>query len=115
MEGQRRDVLHLKDSVLILLSGVIGGHITEKVIGRCLHRATKIGPDVVILDIDSDGGAVNDQEEIIMQIIKWKKDNPTIQLVAYVENAMSAVAYNCYALRKDLCKAWFSNWFHNLL
>lgn len=82
---------------LIPLHGQVGGLIGDSTIGTfdavlleaCLEEASKNGASLVVLDIQSPGGLVDEMEAISELILDW---NDRLRIVAWPNEAFSAAA-----------------------
>jgi ATP-dependent protease ClpP protease subunit len=79
----------------IPLSGVVGRTMTAAYLSRAFEDARTRKPTVVILEIDSPGGAVAEVEKLMRVITDAKKD---LRIVAFVRQAISAAAITALAV-----------------
>ncbi len=76
----------------IPLHGEFGAAIDGPTLGACLDHARQVGPDVVVLDIDSPGGALETLVDVAERLGRFSRDT-SIPLIAFVNNdALSAAA-----------------------
>lgn len=71
---------------VVRLHGEVGRYITASIIGKILVDAAKRKPDIVVLEIDSPGGHIQEAKGII----KLLADSQHLHIVAYVKDAISA-------------------------
>ncbi len=70
------------------IRGVFGLHVSTAVVAECYQTARELGAKVVILEIDSPGGAVSELKSILKILDRYHD----IRTVAYVKDAKSAAA-----------------------
>jgi len=73
---------------VIPIKGVIGSDFTTGQLRACLKEAERLKPAVVVLELDTGGGDINDAEGIVDLIIEHKD----LEFVALVRKALSAGA-----------------------
>jgi len=81
---------------VIPIKGVIGRHFTAGRMEACLKEAERLKPAVVVLELDTGGGDINDAERIVNLIIAHKH----LRFVAFVRKALSAGATITLACEK---------------
>ncbi|MHC4982067.1 MAG: Clp protease/crotonase-like domain-containing protein [Planctomycetota bacterium] len=73
---------------VIPVTGTIGLNSTAPVLDECLTIGERFKPELIILKINSGGGAVRE----LQQMIKTLEEHKETRIVAYVEKAYSAAA-----------------------
>ena len=74
---------------VIPLRGTVGVTMVSSILDKSLADAVARKPSVVILDIDSGGGMIQEVEKLIEVISKYKKQ---VRIVVYTKQALSAAA-----------------------
>jgi ATP-dependent protease ClpP protease subunit len=93
LDGGRIVAQEVKDAkratyLLIPIKGVIGIDFTATRMKALLEQATRLKPDVVVLELDTPGGAVEETERIVDLMIA----NKNLRFVAFVRKGLSAGA-----------------------
>ena len=81
---------------VIPIKGVIGRHVTNDIFTKCLNQARAGKPVVVILDVDSPGGSIQELDAML-DTLKSFRD---LRIVAYFNQASSAAALLSMACRE---------------
>lgn len=77
---------------LIKVEGEIGAQFNDELLKKCLEQIEKLGIRKVILEVNSDGGLVVEEQKILRTLVEWQ-ESKKIPITAYVrQRAYSAAA-----------------------